>query len=108
MYNAQRDGKAGAASNAIPSMGAIEGRLTVVEVLAATSLRLLLRNGDKAAGKHALSSIRKAMRAKCNDIHLNQDDADSALAYVQELLEATFESAEFENAKSIEDPLLVA
>ena len=76
MYNAQRDGKAGAASNAIPSMGAIEGRLTVLEVLAATSLRLLLRNGDKAAGKHALSSIRKAMRAKCNDIHLNQDDAD--------------------------------
>ncbi|MGO4440145.1 hypothetical protein [Rhizobium sp. RAF56] len=64
MYNAQRDGKAGAASNAIPSMGAIEGRLTVLEVLAATSLRLLLRNGDKAAGKHALSSIRKAMRQR--------------------------------------------
>ena len=108
MYNAKRDGKAGAAANAIPSMGAIEGRFTVLEVLAATSLRLLLRNGDKTAGKHALFSIRRAMRAKCNDIHLTKDDADFALGYVQELLEATFESAEFENAKSIEDPLLVA
>jgi len=69
MYNAKRDSEGGGASHAIPSMGAIEGRITVLEVLAATSLRLLLKEGDKIAAKHALSSIRKAMRAKCNDVH---------------------------------------
>lgn len=108
MYNAKRDGTAGGASNAIPSMGVIEGRITVLEVLAATCLRLLLKEGDELKGKHVLSMVRKAMRAKCNDIHLNPDDAKSALAYVQELLDATFESTEFETAKSVEDSMLVA
>jgi hypothetical protein len=86
MYNAKRDSEGGGASHAIPSMGAIEGRITVLEVLAATSLRLLLKEGDKIAAKHALSSIRKAMRAKCNDVHLSADDSKSALAYVKELM----------------------
>ncbi len=108
MYNAKRDSEAGGASHAIPSMGAIEGRITVLEVLAATSLRLLLKEGDEVAAKHALSLIRKAMRTKCNDIHLSVDDAKSALAYVQELMDATLESAEFSTAKSLEDPLLAA
>jgi len=89
-------------------MGAIEGRITVLEVLAATSLRLLLKEGDKIAAKHALSSIRKAMRAKCNDVHLSADDSKSALAYVKELMDATLESAEFAGAQSLQDPMLVA
>ncbi|WP_454859072.1 hypothetical protein [Rhizobium binxianense] len=108
MYNAKRDSKIGEASHAIPSMGAIEGRITVLEVLAATSLRLLLKEGDEVAAKHALASIRKAMRAKCDDVHLSADDAKSALAYVQELMDATIESTEFLGARSLEDPLLVA
>ena len=108
MYNAKRDGKAGAASNAIPSIGVIEGRITVLEVLAATCLKLLLNEGDKLRGKQVLSAVRKAMRSKCKDIHLNPDDAASALAYIQELLDATFESAEFEAAKSVEDSMLIA
>jgi len=108
MYNAKRDSEGGGASHAIPSMGAIEGRITVLEVLAATSLRLLLKEGDKIAAKHALSSIRKAMRAKCNDVHLSADDSKSALAYVKELMDATLESAEFAGAQSLQDPMLVA
>ncbi len=108
MYNAKRDSEAGEASHAIPSMGAIEGRITVLEVLAATSLRLLLKEGDKMAAKHALSLIRKAMRAKCNDAHLSEDDVKSALCYVEELMNATLDSAEFSDAKSLEDSMLVA
>jgi len=35
------------------------------------------------------------MRAKCNDIHLCNSDADSAIAYAQELLDATLDNTEF-------------
>lgn len=108
MYNAKRDGQGGGASSAIPSMGLIEGRITVLEVVAMTSLRLLLEAGDKRAAHHVLSTIRKAMRAKCNDIHLCNSDADSAIAYAQELLDATLDDTEFLTPKSIADDLLVA
>ncbi len=108
MYNAKRDGEPSGPSSAIPSMGAIEGRITVLEVVAMTSLALILRAGDKHAAQHVLSVIRRAMRAKCNDIHLGAADADSAISYAQELLDATFESIEFPTAKSITDDLLVA
>jgi hypothetical protein len=108
MFNAKRDAEAGGASHAIPSMGAIEGRIIVLEVLAATSLRMLLKEGDEKTAKNILFSIRKAMREKCNDIHLDADDANSALAYVEELMDATFESTEFASVQSVEDPMLEA
>lgn len=108
MYNAKRDSEASGVSSAIPSMGAIEGRITVLEVVAMTSLELLLKVGDKNAAHHVLSIIRRAMRAKCNDIHLGTADADSAISYAQELVDATFENIEFPAAKSIADDLLVA
>jgi hypothetical protein len=68
----------------------------------------LLEVGDKRAAHHVLSTIRKAMREKCNDIHLCSSDADSAIAYAQELLDATLDSTEFQTPKSIADDLLVA
>jgi hypothetical protein len=108
MYNAKRDGAGCGASSAIPSMGVIEGRITVLEVVAMTSLGLLLKVGDKHAAQHVLSIIRKAMRAKCNDMGLDESDADSAIAYAQELVDATFESVEFPTAKSLADDFLIA
>ena len=108
MYNAKRDGDGSCASSAIPSMGAIEGRITVLEVVALTSLRLLLKVGDKHAAQLVLSTIRRAMRSKCNDIHLSASDADSAIAYAQELVDATFESADFTAPKALADDLLIA
>jgi hypothetical protein len=73
-----------------------------------TSLGLLLKVGDKHAAQHVLSIIRRAMRAKCTDMHLGASDADSAISYAQELVDATFESAEFPTAKSLADDLLIA
>ena len=108
MYNAKRDGAASGRSSAIPSMGAIEGRITVLEVVAMTSLGLLLKAGDKHTAQHVLSVIRKAMRAKCNEIHLGPADADSAICYAQELLDASFDSIAFEMPKSLTDDLLIA
>ena len=108
MYNAKRDGAASGPSSAIPSMGAIEGRITVLEVVAMTSLDLLLKAGDKRTAKHILSVIRKAMRAKCNEIKLQPSDAASAICYAQELVDATFDSIAFSLPDSIADDLLVA
>ncbi|PZM08614.1 hypothetical protein [Rhizobium tubonense] len=108
MYNAKRDGDGCGGSSAIPSIGAIEGRITVLEVVAMTSLGLLLKVGDKHAAQQVLSIIRKAMRAKCNDMHLGASDADSAIAYAQELVDATFENVQFATLKSLADDLLIA
>jgi hypothetical protein len=108
MYNAKRDGDRAGESSAIPSLGAIEGRITVLEVVSMTSLSLLLKVGDKHAAQVVLSAIRRAMRTKCEEMHLDKSDADSAIAYAQELLDATLESAEFATAKSLSDDLMVA
>lgn len=105
MYNAKRDGYGNGASLAIPSMGEIEGRMTVLEVVAMTSLRLLIKDGDKHAAQQALSVIRRAMRSKCEDIKLSSSDANSAIAYAQELFEATFDNMNREEAaKTIAPP----
>lgn len=102
MYNAKRDGSGNGANLAIPSMGEIEGRITVLEVVAMTSLSLLVKAGDKYAAQQALSAIRRAMRLKCKDIKLSSSDSDSAIAYAQELFEATFQNMDRDSAaKSI-------
>jgi hypothetical protein len=98
MYNAKRDGYGNGANLAIPSMGEIEGRITVLEVVAMTSLSLLVKDGDKHAAQQALSAIRRAMRLKCEDIKLSSSDTNSAIAYAQELFEATFENMDREEA----------
>jgi hypothetical protein len=108
MYNAKRDGAHSGASSAIPSLGAIEGRITVLEVVAMTSLARLLKLGDKRDGHLLLSTIRKAMRAKCNEIHLCASDAESAISYAQELVDATFDSIEFSRSRSLADDLMIA
>lgn len=108
MYNAKRDSVGGSPANAIPSMGGIEGRITVLEVVAMTSLTLLLRTGDKHAAQQVLSLIRRAMREKCNDMHLDKADAASAIVYAQDLLDVTLEHIDFSGPKSLEDDLLIA
>jgi hypothetical protein len=92
VYNAKRDGFGNGASLAIPSMGEIEGRITVLEVVAMTSLSLLVKAGDTHEAQQVLSTIRRAMRSKCEDMKLSPSDADSAIAYAQELFEATLEN----------------
>jgi hypothetical protein len=83
MFNAKRDGDVDGACNAIPSMGVIEGRITVLEVIAMTSLGMVLKDGDKHTTQHVLSVIRRAMR---------EEDSESAIAYAQELICASFEN----------------
>jgi hypothetical protein len=92
MFNAKRDGDTDGACNAIPSMGVIEGRITVLEVIAMTSLGMVLKDGDKHMAQHVLSVIRRAMREKCEDMRLSEEDSQSAIAYAQELICASFEN----------------
>lgn len=108
MYNAKRDGDPHGGGNAIPSLGAIEGRITVLEVMASTALNLLIQTGDKHAAQQVLSKIRSAMRTKCNEIKLSKQDADSAISYAQELMQASLEDASFLTPRTIEDDMLIA
>jgi hypothetical protein len=105
MYNAKRDGYGNGANRAIPSMGEIEGRITVLEVVAMTSLSLLMKAGDKHAAHMALSAIRRAMRTKCEEIKLSSADADAAIAYAQDLFEATLKNTDREVAQTIASPV---
>jgi hypothetical protein len=91
VFNAKRDGFGNGANLAIPSMGEVEGRLTVLEVVAMTALKRLVKAGDKHAAHKVLSDIRRAMRSKCEEIKLCHSDADSAISYAQELFDAAFE-----------------
>jgi hypothetical protein len=94
MFNAKRDGLGNGANLAIPSMGEIEGHLTVLEVVAMTALRRLVICSDKHAAQEVLSDIRRAMRLKCDEIKLSPDDSASAIAYAQELFNAAFKNIE--------------
>jgi hypothetical protein len=42
--------------------------------------------------QHVLSVIRRAMREKCEDMRLSEEDSQSAIAYAQELICASFEN----------------
>lgn len=94
VFNAKRDGLGNGANLAIPSMGEIEGRITVLEVIARTTLTRLVKSGDEHAAQNILSDIRRAMRAKCVEIKLSPDDATSAITYAQELFDAALSSVD--------------
>lgn len=83
-----------------------KGRITVLEVVAMTSLGMLLKTGHKHAAQHVLSVVRREMRSKSKDIKLSPVDADAAIAYAQELIEATFENMK-PNLMPDEQPTLI-
>lgn len=88
MYNANRFGARSGVSNAIPSMGAIEGRMAVLEIVATTTLELLLHTVETKAAPQILLKIRSAMRNKCDGLHLSSADTRAAAAYAQDLIDA--------------------
>jgi len=95
MFNAVHDGAGPGADVAIPSMGLIEGRITVLEVIAVTCLRLVMHNGDRAANSHIAALVERAMREKCTDIKLSMNDKSAALDYARDLIQVTIDNVDF-------------
>jgi hypothetical protein len=93
MLTTHRDRGRDSAKNAIPSLGEIEGRMAVLEILAQCALTHALSEGDERIDKALLEEIRRAMHAKCGDLKLGDADADAAFGFAEELIEAAVEAS---------------
>jgi hypothetical protein len=93
MLTTHRDSKAHVQRNAIPSLGEIEGRVAVLEVVAQSALIHVFYEGHVDMDATLLADIRKAMHDKCHALKLDGEDTASALSYAEELIEAAVEAS---------------
>jgi hypothetical protein len=71
----------------IASIGEIEGRLIVMEMVALGCLSCL-HGIDASARKHALTAIRRCVRSALRNAKLSGEDVDAATVYAADLLAA--------------------
>ena len=93
MLTTNRDCKRHVQKNAIPSLGEIEGRVAVLEVVAQSALTHVFYEGQVDIDAELLSVIRKAMHRKCGELKLDGEDTASALSYAEELIEAAVQAS---------------
>ncbi|MGV1838366.1 hypothetical protein ACQZ6C_26665 [Rhizobium rhizogenes] len=93
MLRAKRDSLGGAASKAIPSLGEVEGRMMVLELIALTALTRLMRLHDVGARADLMKAMRHTINRKCHDARLCGTDTQSAETYAEELLACAQEQA---------------
>lgn len=92
MLITDRDCQSGGARFAVPTLGEIEGRLLVSEVVATSCLRQLFAhsNGAVPAIKRR---IRRLLESRCQAEKLCHDDTEAAVEYAFQLVEAAAEAA---------------
>jgi hypothetical protein len=93
MLTTSRDCKRDSARNAIPSLGEIEGRMAVLEVVAQAALTHALTEGDDSVDKSLIAEIREAMHDKCGEMKLDRTDARAAVFYAEELICAAIQAS---------------
>src|SRR5882762_10434840 len=93
MLTTSRDCKRDSARNAIPSLGEIEGRMAVLEVVAQAALTHALVEGDDSVDRSLIAEIREAMHDKCGEMKLDRTDARAAVFYAEELICAAIQAS---------------
>jgi hypothetical protein len=93
MLRARRDSRGGAASKAIPSLGEVEGRMMILELIALTALTRLIRLHNAEEKSDLMKAMRHAIDRKCHDAKLCGTDTKSAEQYAEELLACAEEQA---------------
>ncbi|MFK0163474.1 hypothetical protein [Rhizobium sp. NPDC090279] len=93
MLTTHRDCKQHVKRNAIPSLGEIEGRVAVLEIVAQSALTHVFDEGEVDIDAALLAQIRRAMHHKCKDLKLDGEDTASALLYAEELIEAAVKAS---------------
>ncbi len=88
----KRDTLLGSAHLAVPSMGEIEGKMMVLELVALASLTRLMDGKRKQAADDLGQTIRRAVRIKCHNAKLGEEDVQSAQDYADELIKAACET----------------
>lgn len=93
MLTTHRDCKHHVKRNAIPSLGEIEGRVAVLEIVAQSALTHFFDEGEVDVDAVLLVQIRRAMHRKCKELKLDGEDTASALSYAEELIEAAVKAS---------------
>jgi hypothetical protein len=93
MLITERDCQRGGERFPIPTLGEVEGRLIVSEVVACCCLRQLLADTKSAALPAIRRRIRRTLQAHCRREKLRDEDTQAAIDYALELLDAAVEAA---------------
>ncbi len=93
MLTTDRDCRRGGQRFAVPTLGEVEGKLIVSEIVATSCLRQLLAGSDTDALLSIKGRIRKALHARCGKAGLCCEDTDAAVEYALQFLDAAVASA---------------
>ena len=93
MLTTHRDCKHHVKRNAIPSLGEIEGRVAVLEIVAQSALTHVFDEGEVDIDAVLMVQIRRAMHRKCTELKLDGEDIASALSYAEVLIEAAVKAS---------------
>jgi hypothetical protein len=93
MLVTDRDCQSGGARFAVPTLGEIEGKLLVSEVVATSCLRHLFAHTNDAVVPAIKRRIRRSLETRCQAEKLCHDDTEAAVEYAFQLVEAAAEAA---------------
>jgi hypothetical protein len=92
MLTTDRECRRGGQRFAMPTLGEIEGKLIVSEVVAANCLRQLLTTSETEPLPSIKRGIKQALQNRCKGAGLCGEDTDAALEYAFQLLDAAVAS----------------
>ncbi|MGO6814064.1 hypothetical protein [Rhizobium leguminosarum] len=88
-----RDCKRGGERFAIPTQGEVQGKLTVLEIVAITCLREVLASKNAFAVAALKKKVLRAMKEQCAPFGLSSEDETSVLEYACEFFEEASKEA---------------
>ncbi|WFU11469.1 hypothetical protein QA646_24040 (plasmid) [Rhizobium sp. CB3090] len=92
MLTTDRECRRGGERFAMPTLGEIEGKLIVSEVVAANCLRQLLAGPETEPLSSIRRGIKQALQSRCKKSGLCGEDTDAAVEYAFQLLDAAVEA----------------
>lgn len=93
MLITERDWKRGGERFAIPTIGEIQGRLVVSEVVALECLGALLASKQADTIRSVKKAVFVQLKRRCAPFALSKDEQEAAMGYARELFEAALAEA---------------
>jgi len=93
MLRAKRDNLGGPSGSAVPSLGEIEGRVFVLQIMATTALKRLLSRRDADGQTELMTALQRAIERKCKQANLPEADIAAASEYAKGLLDEALDRA---------------
>lgn len=93
MLTTDRDCQKGGERFAVPTLGEIEGKLLVFEVVATSCLREILAHPQGGSISLIRRTITDELRRRCKDAGLSRDNTADAVRYGLQVLDAAVQQA---------------